>query len=206
MLAEIDPLAMLNQSTFFDMNNAARLAQAKTYLIEATNLMAAVTVGNVTIDDTMTQTDIDDAIELQTALNGNGIYSNGEVGLLEETIDLGKIFSSTNYLDRDDFTIPTQYYGASTEARTEYERMIALSEEQFQYGLSQCQDYNHSLVQPVWDINTSLIYGNPRETVVTLNEDASIVAQEPMYGDGTFTAQWVDYSNNCQVNTYTHID
>ena len=111
MQAEIDPLAMMNQSTFFAMNNATRLATAGTYLKSAADLLVLVDPTMVTVDD-INATDLEEAANIKAAFEGDGVYSNGEVGLLEKTINLKLIFGS-GYIDRNDFTIPTQYTDTS---------------------------------------------------------------------------------------------
>lgn len=104
--ADVDPIAMMQQSTFFMMTDTARLAIAGSYLLQAADLMSSVDTTKVTID-TLVDSDLDGARKIKTAFAGDGIYLDDNI--TQESVNLIKLFSATEYLDRDDFIIPAEY-------------------------------------------------------------------------------------------------
>jgi len=106
MLSDTDTLAMMQQSTFFKIADTARLVNAGSYLKTAADLMAIVDTTKVTIN-TLYPEDTQSAKKIQAAFAGDGVYM--EDNITQESVNLKKLFSSTEYLDREDFTIPTSY-------------------------------------------------------------------------------------------------
>lgn len=200
--SDVDPLAMLTQPTFFKMSNTSRLAGAGVYLKTAADLISSIDITKVTASD-INETDIVDANNIKTAFEGNGILeipSHNDV----KSIDVKKIFSSTDFIDREDFDLPTEYLGKSDEAIAEYDRAVGYKEDRLVYDVAQCEDYNASRVEPTDDIDWSLVWYSEETTPVMLNTDLTIKYGLPVYRETTMPNSWVDYNNNCAVINYSH--
>ncbi len=179
--ADIDELSMFQQSTFFKMNNAARLVNSGVYLKSAVTLASDINVTALSVAE-FDETDIDEVKKIRDAFNGDGIVKNEETN---ESVNLLKVFSSTDYLDRNDFEIPTTYMGESAEVVAEYAKKVAYSEAMFLYEQARCDANVDDLPEPNSpDINYGLAYANLLDTPVTLDLDLSIKGSAPVYAPG----------------------
>ena len=195
----VDPLALLQQATFFKMSNTSRLAQAGVYVKTAAELIASIDIANVSLEE-ITVATVADAAAVSAAFNGGGVYvTNVEK---QESVNLNKLFSSSDYIDRDDFTIPTTYMGVSAKVIAEYEKLQADNDAWTTYYVAQCKNYDPELAQPVSsNIDYDLAYSDVAKTSITLDVNASIKANNPVQHENTMQYSWVNYSNNCSVET-----
>lgn len=202
--AEIDPLSLIRQETFFKISDKQRLANAGAMLETAVNLSSSVDTARVTLG-TINPMDQEEIKRMKAALDGNGTFILDPV--YNESINLQKVFSATEYIDREDFEIPTTYLGKDAIALAEYEKMIGYNEEYFEYQLSQCQDYNSSLAYPEQvSINYYMIYNSESTTPVTLDRNQSIMHSEAVYGEGLNQYRYVENYDDCRVIVYPAYD
>ena len=122
--AETDPLAMIQQTDFFKINDTARLATAGNYLKDAVSLMSSIDTTKITLVELGIE-DISSAIKMKAAFEGNGIYM--EDNITRESINLVKLFSSTEYIDREDFNIPSTYTNYQNETVSLDENMTIIN-------------------------------------------------------------------------------
>jgi len=193
-----DPLALLQQDAFFAMTNTSRLAQAGVYIKTAAELTASVTLTGVSLEE-ITEETVTDAEALSAAFSGNGVYvTNAEK---QESVNLNKLFSSSDYIDRNDFIIPSTYLGVSAAVIAEYEKAQDYNDAWTEYQVAQCQNYDENRTAPVSDIDYNLAYSDVRKTSISLDMDASKKANNPMQLENTMQYSWVNYET-CTVETY----
>lgn len=199
----IDPKAMLSQTTFFKMTDTSRLAAASAYLEEAANIMVDANVSNISIGD-LNITDINASVDIKAAFESDGVLSvdDGKI----KSINIQKLFSSSEYIDRNDFTLPTSYLGKSAEAIAEYEKNVLYNTQWLAYNVAECQNFNQTTVeQPSAVIDWDLIYNSEETTVVNLNRDESIKFNQPIYYKTVQNNSYVDWSD-CSIATYYYGD
>jgi len=166
--AGIDPLALFAQATFFKMDNSDRLVDAGATLKDAATLYVSLDSAYLLEKDLNTS----DTQAFLDAWNGDGLLKEPD----GSAIDVKKIFSATDYIDRDDFTLPTSYTGYSADVVAEYEKAADYYGTVESYVNGGCAG-----TYPTADINWTLIQSAERNTSVTLDEDASILLHEPAY-------------------------
>jgi hypothetical protein len=193
----VDPLALFQQATFFKMSNTSRLAQAGVYVKTAAELIASIDIANISLEE-ITEATVADATALSAAFNGNGVYVTIEYK--EESINVNKLFSSSDYIDREDFIIPSTYMGVSANVIAEYEKLQADQDAWTAYYVAQCQNYDANRTRPASNIDYNLAYSDVRKTSISLDMDASRKANNPMQRENTMQYSWVN--SDCSVETY----
>lgn len=100
-----DPVALLNDPTFFKMTSTVRLALSGDYLKEAALLISKIDNTKLTDTTSILVEDIAEATKIKDAMYSDGKYTNGY-----NSTNLNNLFSSNYYLDRDDFPSNYKYY------------------------------------------------------------------------------------------------
>lgn len=183
--ADIDPLAVANQATFFKMTSRVRLANAGAYLRTAAGLIVNIDTAVLTVSD-MTDADKADAQLIKDAFDGDGILAIPET--IGDSIDLHALFD-VGYIDRNAFVF-TGYMGVSDAVLAEINKIPAFRDEQLAYDVDMCRysagDILEQPTQPTTQLNWNLINEYGGDTPRTPDTDLSIKYGEPVYRDGTW--------------------
>ena len=190
---DVDELALFKQSDFFKMNNTDRLVAAGEDLKTAAELFTQ-------LDPTYAKensTDTTDAQNFLAAYNGDGKYMQAD----GTVIDLKKLFSTTDYIDRNDFDIPSSYLGYSSDVLAEYKKAAA--------GYVAMQDYvkdGCSGDAPTNNIDWNLLESSDRNVSVQIDTDLSIVHGEPTYTESKPVYFDAIHSDICEFHGYESSD
>jgi len=186
---EIDPIGLFGQDTFLKMDNTARLVDAGELLKSAATLYVSIDPAYILSQDLNTS----GAESLLDAFNGDGLFEQSD----GSAVNVNKIFSSTDYLDRDDLDIPTAYLGYSSDVLAEYNKAADHYENVSTYVAGGCSgDF------PTADINWTLLSNPERNTTVTLDIDLTIKEKHPTYMESRpvfFDQYWAEHE--CQFYT-----
>lgn len=197
-VVDFDPLTLFTQSDFFEMQNTSRLADAGANLKKAATLFASLDATYAASEDINTS----DAVKLVAAFNGDGLFAQqGSV----KAINVNKLFSSSDYIDRNDMLIPTSYVGYSSNVIAEYEKAADY------YDTVKAFDENGSCSNgdafPSSDINWTVIENAERNTSVTLDENLSIMNQDSIYHSSRpYNFDYYNAQNNCQFYGWNDSD
>jgi hypothetical protein len=180
---DIDPLSVFQQSNFFKMANTARLTTAGDYLKEAVNLAVSVDVTKTHVDDIKAE-DLEYAKKIKAAMDSDGVITNPENA--KESININKVFSTADYIDRDDIEVPTTYMGADNKVLKVYDDYKKYDDAYLQYRVKRCKGEvatmpNMSDYVSSDDRDYFLAHHNEASTPRALDENASIVYTSSLY-------------------------
>ena len=118
---QIDPLELISQDDFFKMQNTSRLTDARQYLKDGLTLYSSY---EIDVDDSNPQETENkiEAMRLLAALNGDGKYM--DIDNPDDGIDVNKLYSSSDYLDREDFIFSNSYVIDEEEATLNIDKSI----------------------------------------------------------------------------------
>ena len=111
---DMSPLSLFRESDFFKMAYTSRIVDAGANLKKAAILYTSLT------PEFKEQKSVDttEAEAVLAAFNGDGLLKQED----GSTININKLFSATDYIDREDFNIPTGYSAYSADVIAEYEK------------------------------------------------------------------------------------
>jgi hypothetical protein len=196
---DIDPLSVLQQPDFFKMANTARLTTAGNYLKEAVDLALSVDINKTNIDDIKAE-DLEYAQKIKDAMDSDGVITDPED--VNKSININKVFSTADYIDRDDIEVPTTYMGADDKVLKVYDDYKAYNNAYLQYRVKRCKGEvatmpNMSDYASSDDWNYFFAHHNEASTPRTLNENVSIIYTSPVYYEPVVVS-YVDYSS-CKI-------
>ncbi len=199
--AEIDPLALLKQVDFFKMSDTSRLAIAGDYLKEAVDLALSIDPTKTNVDSITAET-IANAQKIKDAIDGDGFLVNPENP--NDSININKVFSSADYIDRDDVVIPDGYLGVSDAVIDEFEKVQTYDTEYLEYRVAICE--GESATPPEYHYaDWNLINSSEELTPRVLDENLSIKYGDAVYHDGTWSGySWVNPDCSVTKSGYRH--
>lgn len=160
---DIDEKAVINDSTFFKLNDLTKLTSSKSLLKEA--LEISLLIDTTKIEDPYEAQDISDTqTDTQKLLNAinstSGIFNDGNT-----SVNINNLYSSDYYIDREDFGVPVEYSCTYDLNSSIY------------YGHPMCENYNFDV--DIYSATTVGVDSSTIDEVILKTESNSTIYDTP---------------------------